>query len=110
MTGDGAPLCLCGHRWDKHNSPAATGGVQCRDCPIDDEGRWRHLYTPDDRPETTETSCYAAHCQAAATLEQIRTLTVQLAELGAGCLWQCGAAEIAERIQDALTPSTDRED
>ncbi|MFI9200194.1 hypothetical protein [Streptomyces sp. NPDC053048] len=48
------------------------------------------------------TGCYATHCQAAATLEQIRALAAQLAETGASCLWQCGATEIADRITTAL--------
>lgn len=102
MPSDDAPLCLCGHRRDKHNSVTALGGVQCRSCPVDDDGRWRHLYTPDDQPEAAGTGCYAAHCQAAATLEHIRALTAQLTELGAGCLWQCGATQIADRITAAL--------
>ncbi|WP_367134498.1 MULTISPECIES: hypothetical protein [Streptomyces] len=97
-----APLCLCGHRRDRHNSPAATGGAQCRACPADDERTWRHLYTPDTHPEATAgTGCYAAHCTAADTLEQIRALTTELRELGAGCLWQCRAAT-ANRILAAL--------
>ncbi len=107
MPGSPAPLCVCGHREDKHNSPAATGGVQCRACPIDDAGSWRHLYTPDERPQAPATGCYAAHCDAAATLEQIRALATQLAELGAGCLWQCGATQLADRITAALDHTGD---
>ncbi|MEV8474875.1 hypothetical protein [Streptomyces sp. NPDC051173] len=106
---DGAPLCLCGHRHDQHNSPTALGGVQCRACPVDDARSWRHLYTPDDHPVAAGTGCYGPHCAATDTLDHIRALTAELAEQGGGCLWQCGATQIADRILAALntTPPED---
>ncbi|MCF3101458.1 hypothetical protein IPZ58_07670 [Streptomyces roseoverticillatus] len=100
MPGDPAPLCLCGHRRDKHNSPAATGGLQCRACPIDGAGQWRHLYTPDH--ETSSTGCYAPHCAADDILGRLHALVGELYVLASQCGRQCGAVQTADRILAAL--------
>ncbi|MGK5733203.1 hypothetical protein [Streptomyces sp. URMC 124] len=109
MPADDSPLCLCGHRRDKHNSPAATGGLQCRACPIDDAGQWRHLYTPDTEAERPSAGCYAADCAADDVLARVHALVGEMYVLAAQCGQQCATVQIADRILAALnTPEPDQ--
>lgn len=107
MPADDGPLCLCGHRRDRHNSPAATGGLQCRACPIDDDGRWRHLYTPGTEAEALNAGCYAPHCAADDIVRRVHALVGELYVRAAQCGQQCGAVQTADRILAALNHTGD---